>query len=260
MVSLKKWNGYAAIVHIVIAVFLIVYFLYQNSKAGDDSQIDTSLYDIVTDGDLVKAEKKTKGSIGTIQMLIIAFVVITAIFHIFYYLNINNSYAKAIGRNNNSFRWIEYSITATIMVVAILVLSGVKSWDTTILAVVSTIVIMLQGDIVEKALARGSKSDTIIPTFVGWILLLAVFYIIFRNFSKRLQEARDSGFELPKWLNGVVWPMLIWFGCFGVIQLVQIFKGGKYVKYEKTYVVFSLAAKAFLALFVAYGLGRRNEP
>lgn len=267
MAALKTWNGVLVIIHLVIAVFLIVFFIWTNSRSGanDVEQIDTALYDHVTVVDAdnpsnssVKSEKVTGSNTRLVQILIILFIVVTAIAHLMYYLNVKGFYEKGIANRNNKWRWLEYSISATLMIVAIYILSGVKNLDTVLLAIVGTIVVMLQGDLVEKALARGDKSGTIIPTIVGWLTLIVIFYVIVKNFRKRLEEARKAGVELPKWLNAVVWPMLFWFASFGVVQIAQIFRGGKYKSYEKAYVALSLFSKAFLAIFVAYGFSRRE--
>ena len=48
--------------------------------------------------------------------LLIAFTAVTALFHYAYTFNLWG-YSDKIKKKNNSLRWIEYSITATIMIV-----------------------------------------------------------------------------------------------------------------------------------------------
>ena len=263
MPSLRTWNGTLAIVHLVAAVGTGIWFIWQNSR-GNQDQFDTDLYEheIDTNGE-VKSLKASTGNKTLVQGLLVGFLGITAAFHWYYWRDKNGAYSKSVKNENNSARWIEYAITATIMIVILGILSGVKSQSLIAAMIISAVIIMLQGDLVEKSLKRGNF-EWFIPTFVGWLALTFVSYQIITKFWRRLGDAKRAGVEVPKWLYWMIFILIAFYSSFGVWQALQIndkFRGKtySYKKYEKGYMSLSAGAKLVLALFLAYGFASRSN-
>ena len=271
MDNLLIWNWILFVVHLLLGIGLLIYFMVKDEES---TPMDFALYniDIEYDDNLdgnVTANKSLGTNKKTIQYMIIAFFLVTAFFHLLYATNGFGTglYLNAIKNNNNYFRWMEYAISATIMIVIINLISGVKSLDANILSAISAMMVMLQGNSVEVSLKQkhysGSKKkpnrDYIIPTVTGWVLLTGIFAIIIKNFFQRISEVKDAGFNIPSWIPGVIFPTILWYVSFGIVQLVQISKGGDYRKYEYTYLILSLLSKAFLGIYLAFGLTQRED-
>lgn len=264
MESLLIWNWVLFLIHAILGIGLLIYF---KTRENDGTNIDFSLYDIDIDYDNkqdpeVCATKVVNNTTETVEYLIVAFFLITALFHLFYATNGFGTgvYLEAVENGNNYFRWIEYSISATIMIIIINLISGVKSIDANLLATISSLVVMLQGNSVEVSLQRkdGNK-DYVIPTITGWLLLGGIFFVVIRNFFIRLQEVNDAGFTIPSWLPAIIFPIILWYLSFGFVQLHQIIVGSYYRGYEYAYLFLSLTSKAFLGIYLAYGLTQREQ-
>lgn len=267
MDNLLIWNWVLFIIHLTLGIGLLIYF----NVREEGSEIDFALYDIKLNYDedqnpTATAEEALGTNRKTVEYLIVSFFLVTAFFHLLYATNAfgSGAYLRAIQNNNNYFRWIEYAISASIMIVIINLISGVKSLDANILSLVGSIAVMLQGNSVETSLRRNldgyeKNKDYIIPTVTGWILLTAIFGIVVKNFFQRISEVKDAGFDIPSWIPAVIFPTIFWYVSFGVVQLVQITRGGDYRKYEYTYLVLSLLSKAFLGIYLAFGLSQRED-
>lgn len=272
----RIWNYSLAGLHAALAIGVGIW-LFVGGKP-QPPQFNPSLYnlDLKIQNDTAEPTPKLVWKINTnyIKILIILFFAITAVFHLLYATDFFGTglYTHMIHRGNNWVRWIEYAITATIMFNIICLISGVRDFNFVLLAFFAYPAIMIQGDTVEKYLADKHISPetrfwwTMLPSLVAWFLLVASFVVVFISFAQSVKTIKNAGYKVPNWLYIVVFPMFAWFLSFGVVQIVQIFnvkkKGSsKYQKYEKTYLILSLFSKAFLGLYVAYGLSQsNNEP
>ena len=122
------------------------------------------------------------------------------------------------------------------------------------------------GQVVEDNIRNGKS--WIPPMMVGFMLLIAEFSIIIKDFQDRLNEVSEfttsypnlsSGRTIPSWLKYMIYVLFAFFSCFGFISLYGAYSGTSYENVEKLYLLFSLAAKATLGFFMAYGLGIRQE-
>lgn len=259
--GLRIYNMILFVIHIVIAIFLLIYFAKIRKSSTPVAGINLDLFNhaftLNSDGSFyqVVSEKVLSVSEGGVETLIITFFAITAGFHLLYALNPGNIYLNAISKGNNFLRWIEYSISATIMIVIIALLSGVKDYSNYILLVVSSIAIMSTGQWFETATGKSKW----IPIVIGFIVLAGVFATIFYSFRKRLQEAKASGFKVPAWLYATVWVLFAFYASFGFVPIAQMIFKGDYVKYEYAYLTLSLLSKASLGILVAVGFGARSQ-
>lgn len=275
--ELKKWNRLRIWhwilfgLHVLAAITLAILV----STASNDTPVPLDLYrhkliqvpgagDEATSAPTYKYEGE---KVATLSMpwLIGLFFGVTAVAHLYYATNafgtkLYESHVRVQGQN--PVRWIEYGISATIMIIIIATLSGVKDFDALLFIIFGTVVVMGQGAIVEHQVAvRGAKwNDATVwqSTAIGWAMLTLIFVVIMTNFSKRLNEVDSFGIPIPKWLIFVSLPMIAWFASFGIVQLVQLIKGGAYIKYEFAYTVLSLASKLFLGIWVAVGFSQRS--
>lgn len=304
MLSLDCLNLSAAIMHFVLAISFIIYFAIINNKFDNTSiqGIELSIRDhdlqlIYLDngtcqqsddltycdasGNGVKSDWQsnlsTKVDIKVIQGLLISFFLITGSFHLYYYLgngnpqyppSVHNGYSRAIKNSNNFYRWIEYSITATMMLYIIALTSGVKDTNIYLLLFATNVTMISLGQQVEVAV-RDGKSWWL-PMITSFLLLISEFVVIIRSFWRRLDQVNGflkenqhssltNGRTIPDWLKSMIIVLFLFFSCFGFVSLYGAYSRTKYETIEKIYIILSFVAKATLGVFIAYGTAQRQK-
>jgi hypothetical protein len=243
----------------------LIWFLTSSDKNPDP--INNALYAINSEvetsssgemGVQAKLIQVTSSSGNLIISLIVAFTVFTAAIHLIYFFA-KNFYSKMIADQNNWVRWLEYAISATIMLVIIAISSGVKDFDVILLFIFASVSIMLLGDTVEKSIKKGSKG-AISATVSAWLMLAGVFTVLLRSFGSTVASADG---RVPGFVIGIVVITLMFFSSFGGVQIAQMShffeKRGGYSSVELTYIVLSFISKALLALLVVSGLAARSS-
>lgn len=299
-------NLYAAILHYVLALSFTIYFISLNKKYPNDpvQGVELTMRDHAINiavahcntpnvgncdasGNTVTANwvSQPTATVGitTIQTMLIAFFLITGSFHLFYYLSAGpledgdvwgNSYTRAIANHNNFFRWIEYSITSTLMLYIIAFISGVKDTNIYMLLFATNIAMIYTGQLVEEYKRDDPKSTKwVLPMIVGFVMLFAEFAVIIRDFRNRINQVSTflnnnvnnpdpditHGRTIPSWISATIYSLFIFFSCFGFISLVGAYFDVRYELIENAYIVASFAAKATLGMFIAYGTGQRQS-
>ena len=198
----------------------------------------------------------------------ISFFFVTGLFHSLYAATYNTIYKKMITNRNNFLRWIEYSISATLMMRIIALQCGIRDRETISLITSSMIGVMLMGQIVEVALASGKplspnqKNIAIVATVIGWVLMLNVFITIIRTFVDLKTDVDKLGCPkatIPDFVLGIIISQLVFYSTFGFIQLYHVYQrtNGRQVNYEnieKLYIIDSLLAKITLGAILAYSV------
>lgn len=231
-----------------------------------------------------ESQSSQKVDIKVLQGLLVSFFFITGSFHLYYYLgngnpddapSFRNGYSRAIKNSNNFYRWIEYSITATMMLYIIALTSGVKDTNIYLLLFATNVTMISLGQQVEVAV-RDGKSWWL-PMITSFLLLISEFVVITRSFWQRLGQVNDflksstnssitGGRTIPEWLKAMIIVLFLLFSCFGIVSLY----GAYYYKYaeyreefyesiEKYYIILSFVAKATLGVFIAYGTSQRQK-
>ena len=279
---LKYYNLVLFLIHLVLAISFSAYFSNINKKYSKDPirgvELSTREHEASypinpLTGEPTpewKSAEKSVVSEKTVQNLIIVFFLLTAGFHLYYYINSNGNYANMIKNGNNYVRWIEYSITSTIMLLVIALTAGVKDVNVYALIMVTNVAMIAQGQLVEDAVANGRSWA--LPMFTGFALLVAEFGVVIKCFIARIKEV-DKLFKdnpqlstdtegapgIPKWLYSMIFILFAFFSSFGFISIWGAYSKTPYKNVEKMYLIFSLAAKATLGAFLAYGLGQRQK-
>jgi len=297
MSSLRHLNLYAAILHYSLAIGFSAFFIslnnqYPNNDAVEGIELSVRDHSINffqrstcipnegpcdASGNQLTAQwissETGKINVKTLQTMLVSFFLITGSFHLGYYLTngeddgtIGSAYTRAIGNQNNYFRWIEYSITSTLMLYIIALTSGVKETSVYMSLFSMNVAMIYTGQLVEVAVRDGGDWKT--PMILGFLLLFSEFAVIARTFWTRLDQVNNylaahttnpltNGQTIPGWLNAMIIVLFLFFSCFGFISLYGAYNNSQYESIEKAYLVASFAAKATLGGFVAYGLGQR---
>jgi len=154
-------------------------------------------------------------------------------------------YSAGLAAHRNYFRWVEYSISSSVMIVLIAQICGISD----VAAIVSIFGVnasmILFGWLQEKYEEPGNGGWLpfifgCIAGIVPWIAL--VFYIF------AIGGPGDT--KAPAFVYGIVISLFALFNTFAVVQYLQYKKVGKWSEYlrgEKSYITLSLVAKSALA-------------
>jgi hypothetical protein len=147
----------------------------------------------------------------------------------------------------NRFRWIEYSLSATIMVVLIGFYNGLTGVTEVVLIIGANVAMILFGWLQELMNPPGRTRTTMRPFWFGCLAGGAPWVAILVNL---IGAGSDSTIEVPAFVYGIVVSLFIFFMSFGLNQWLQYRRIGKWADYgygEKAYLVLSLVAKSALA-------------
>ena len=160
-------------------------------------------------------------------------------------------YTAGLAQKRNYFRWVEYSISSSVMIVLIAQVTGVSEISAIISIFGVNASMILFGWLQEKYETPGNGGW--IPFIFGCIAgivpwLGLVFYV--------LAIGGPSNAKAPAFVYGIVISLFVLFNTFAVVQYLQYKKVGKwsdYLRGEKTYITLSLIAKSALAWQVFVG-------
>lgn len=154
-------------------------------------------------------------------------------------------YAAGIEKQHNYFRWVEYSISSSVMIVLIALITGVSDVAAIVAIFGANAAMILFGWLQERYETPGNGGWLpfifgCIAGIVPWLGLL--FYV--------LSIGGPADTSAPAFVYGIVISIFIFFNSFALVQWLQYKKAGKwsdYIRGEKTYITLSLVAKSALA-------------
>ena len=280
--SCRKLNRTAAIVFVVL--FLGFFSLLKSQLPKEKETVNLYRYEVAAlenpdaganpndNNDLNYPLKAVESGKINVKNLVLAFFGVTALAHLLYATDFFGKgwYSEALTQGWNPFRWIEYGISASLMVAIIAPFSGQKDASSVGLIVAANAAMQGQGFLVERALIAPGGPDltsAYFATLVGWLLLVAAWASILRAFFNTLNDVNKLGtYTLPSWLWGIGVVQAAFFSSFGFVQLAQLRDAANsgdpatnFLRFEKSYLVLSFLAKASLASVLAYGLVGRNQ-
>jgi len=268
--SLRTYNWISFGAHMVLGIFFSVYFSIvnknnpQNQQQKEEMALQdhkltlTNVQNNITVG--WSSVSSLKPTLTTVQGLLVAFFFITALFHFIYATS--SLYPELITKRNNWLRWIEYSITSTIMLYIIALLCTVKDTNTYILLGSCNVIMISLGQLIEEKINMGQSPW--IPMAASFFLLFSEFSVITRDFSRRINDvnsyiqsspsSRLGIGKIPTWIIYMLVILFLFFSCFGIVSLYySIYPDTSYEMVEKAYIILSLIAKTTLGGFLAYG-------
>ena len=150
-------------------------------------------------------------------------------------------------RGHSWWRWVEYSASATVMLVQIAILVGIRDLFTLQLLAALSITTMLCGWMTEILSSCRFHCDSygrrMLPHILGWVPYSAAWSVILSHFF--------SYEESPSWVKWTVGGCAVSFTSFAFVQAVfQARPACEYYKTEYYYCVLSLVSKVYLGAFV----------
>lgn len=152
------------------------------------------------------------------------------------------TYEADLRRGINRFRWVEYSFSATLMVLLIAAYSGITDITAVVAIAGANVAMILFGWIQERMNPPGRADTTMTPFWFGTLVGVAPWIAIAVNIF--------GADEVPGFVYGIFVVQLVFFFSFGLNQWLQYRQVGPWRSYafgEQGYLVLSLGAKSLLA-------------
>ena len=184
-------------------------------------------------------------------ILVASFLLISAAAHGIIYLN-RDQYIEDLKKGINKYRWFEYALSSSIMIVLISTLFGIYDIGSLILIFLINATMNLFGLVMEQLNAGKEKSNVNWGPFIwGSIAGIGPWIVIL------LYMFGTGNFDMIPWFVwAIVGTYFVAFNTFPVNMILQ-YKGiGKWKDYyygERVYIILSLAAKSILAWLVLFG-------
>ena len=231
--SLRVWNLALTVLHLGQAIVVLVLatdFAIAVTRSlptgppGSEPAVPEALFDL-----------PIGGAIAT-------FLALAALDHLLTATLFRRTYDDDLRSGINRFRWIEYSVSATIMVVLISLYTGIVSISALIGIAGANIAMILFGWLQESANPPGRSTVTMKPFWFGCVAGATPWVAIGYNLV--------SAEVIPGFVIGIFVSLFIFFNSFALNQWLQYKQVGPWRSYafgEKAYLVLSLVAKSALA-------------
>ena len=154
-------------------------------------------------------------------------------------------YIAGLAAHRNFFRWVEYSISSSVMIVLIAQVTGISEITALIAIFGVNASMILFGWLQEKYEEPGNGGwlPYIFGCIAGAVPWLAILFYV-------LAVGGPSDTKAPAFVYGIIFSIFFFFNTFAIVQYLQYKKVGKwsdYLRGEKTYITLSLLAKSALA-------------
>ena len=179
--------------------------------------------------------------------LVALFLFISAIAHILIATVLYYRYVENLKNHMNPYRWFEYCISASVMIVIIAMLTTIYDLGTLLALFTLTAVMNLMGFMMELHNQTTQNTDWT-SYIIGCIAGLVPWIVIFIPLI-----AAES---VPDFVIYIFVSIAIFFNCFAINMYLQYKKIGKWKDYlhgERVYIILSLVAKSALAWQVFAG-------
>ncbi len=161
---------------------------------------------------------------------------------------LNGWYNRLLKRERNDIRWIEYSISASLMVVLIAMITGVNDLGA-LIAIAGVNACMLFFGLLQEHISSPSDDKTNWMPYIFGCFAGAIPWAIIALQIATSEELAPGG-GVPGFVYGIIISLFLLFNTFSVNMVLQYKKVGKWRDYiygEKVYLVLSLVAKTALA-------------
>lgn len=238
---LRRWNASLSLLHLVQAGAIL-------TVASSFSLPVTSSFlrmDKVTNKLVAVPEELVRLRIGP---LVAAFLLLSALAHALLASPwLHGWYERNLSRGINPARWVEYSLSSSLMMVVIAMLVGIYDIASLILIFALNAAMILFGWLMElhnQTTARTNWTAYWFGCFAGALPWIAVAVYL------------AGGGRAPGFVYGIFASLFVFFNVFAVNMLLQYRRVGRWRDYlygERVYMLLSLTAKSLLAWQVFAG-------
>lgn len=248
--SLKKFNTFMGFLHLIQGIGMLLLALTVDKFAAFKVPVlsnfltfDTTLMRLVT----------VSGKVADLPfaVLVSCFLFMSAIAHFIIVTVGSDVYRRDIEKGINRFRWYEYALSSSLMIVLIAMLFGIYDISALIPIFLLNASMNLFGLLMEELNQYKKRTDWtsfVFGTIAGigpWIVVLLYAF------------GNADPAKVPWFAYAIVGSYLLFFNLFPVNMVLQYKKVGKWADYmygERAYIILSLVAKSILAWLVFAGV------
>jgi len=239
--KLRKFNLIMGGFHLISGVLMIV--------LGNDFELKVSSFNL-------NGPPGTPLDDGTVESLFgvplawatASFLLLSAFFHFLIASPVGfGRYASELRRGRNRFRWVEYALSSTLMMVLISLVTGITDLAALIAIAIANVSMILFGWIMEMVNAP-DRSTWWTPFWFGCIAGIGPWLAIALYIAANV--TREGAQGPPGFVYGIIFSLFFFFNTFAINQWLQYRKVGKWADYlrgERVYIYLSLIAKSILA-------------
>jgi len=256
MTSLRRWNSVAAVIHFSQAVLMLV--ILQGSNFG----LSFTRLEFNEQAETLTPVAEFLDIEFEVGLLVVAFLFLSALAHTIIATVLYGRYKDHLANGTNPYRWYEYSISASVMIVVIAALSGIADIGVLLSVFALTALMNLFGLLMEEQ--NNVLSDDPLrrqdwrPFVYGCLAGIVPWVVIMITTGATYAEFPD---EFPLFVLGATAVTFLFFNTFAVNMYLQYKKIGPWSEYlfgERVYIALSLLAKSALAWWVYWGV--ENAP
>ncbi len=159
---------------------------------------------------------------------------------------INSWYNGMLARERNDARWIEYSVSASLMIVLIAMITGVSD-IAALIAIAGVNASMIFFGLLQEVFSRPSRERVNwMPYIYGCFAGVVPWAII----ALQVASSESKGAGPPTFVYGIIVSLFLLFNSFAVNMVLQYKRVGPWRSYvfgERAYILISLIAKSLLA-------------
>ncbi len=237
LAGIRRWNviaGFAHLVQLILILVLATDFAlpvtatYMEGPPGTPPSNPVTLFD------------------SRIAWGVALFFGLSAFFHFLVALPpFNARYTAGLLAHRNYFRWVEYSISSSVMIVLIAQICGISDAAALIAIFGVNASMILFGWLQEKFESPGNGGwlPFIFGCIAGIVPWLAILLYV-------IAPGARTAVEPPAFVYGIVISLFIFFNIFALVQWLQYKRVGRWANYlvgERSYITLSLIAKSALA-------------
>lgn len=256
--SLKKWNLRMGGLHLIQGLLMLILGV-TNQKFKDFEFTLTTTYRVFEEiGPQefdVYTDLQNYATVNYLGIAVASFLLLSALAHLLIAGPLFKSYVKNLESEMNPYRWYEYALSSSVMIVLIALFFGVTNVWMLFLMFILNASMNLFGYAQENVNRYKTDGVSWSSYIFGWFAGIAPWVVIF---SYLINAGELS--EIPTFVYAILVVELIFFMSFAFNMLLQYKRIGKWKNYlygERTYQILSLIAKTLLAWLVFGGL---NQP
>ena len=249
--KLKRFNLIMGGFHLIQGLIMAVLATRVIQKIAEFQPVITQFY--LTYNTVTKSLEVTSRELFQLPFgyLVASFLLISAIAHGLIVLK-SDKYFSDLQKGINQFRWFEYALSSSVMIVLIATLFGIYDIASLVLIFIVNAAMNLFGLVMEQLNSGGEKTKVKWGPFIWgsitgiapWIAIL-IYMFGTGNFSM-----------VPWFVWAIIGTYFVAFNTFPINMILQYKRVGKWQDYlygERVYIILSLVAKSILAWLVLFG-------
>jgi hypothetical protein len=256
--KLIKFNKTMGLVHLIQGVLMMLFAFLVYPTLNDAQETFTipvigNYLEFIPGSGLVLTNTDTLFEMPFLPMTA-SFLLLSAIFHFLIAFPFKKKYRAGLRVGINQFRWYEYALSSSLMIVLISALFGVRDIAVFALIALSNAAMNLFGldmELLNQGETKVGKKVNWLPFIFGTIIGLAPWLAI--AFYIGVNPNLDA---VPVFVWAILATYFIAFNTFPVNMILQYLGLGKFKDYlhgERGYIVLSLVAKTLLTWLVLFG-------